>query len=201
MKIGVLSLQGGFAEHVGLLSQLGQDVPSVRRVEDLYGLDGLVIPGGESTTIVKLMNSYGLLEPLRDLAREGLPVMGTCAGLIVLGREGSGRLLETLDVMNVNVVRNAFGRQVDSFEVELEIAVLGHRPFRCIFIRAPMIQTVGSGVEVLARLSDGNPVAVVDRNLLGASFHPELTSDMRFHEHFLKIVHRRKKKIRQSQIP
>ncbi|MDY6834496.1 MAG: pyridoxal 5'-phosphate synthase glutaminase subunit PdxT [Chloroflexota bacterium] len=193
MKIGILSLQGGFAEHISLLSQLGQDVSSVRCADDLCGLDGLVIPGGESTTIVNLINSYGLLKPLRDMARAGLPIMGTCAGLIVLGRDGSDRPLETLEVMDVTVLRNAFGRQVDSFEVDLKIAVLGRIPFRCIFIRAPIIQEVGHRVEVLAHLSDGTPVAVLDGNLLGVSFHPELTSDMRFHEYFLTIVDRKKR--------
>ncbi len=155
IRIGVLALQGDFAEHVAMFSRLGAEAHEVRLPEQLDGLDGLVIPGGESTTFTLLMAEYALLEPIRRLAQEGVPVWGTCAGMIVLAREASHMPLPGLGVMDIVVERNAFGRQVDSFEAALAIPALGEEPFPAVFIRAPIIRRVGSGVEVLARLPPG----------------------------------------------
>lgn len=189
MKIGVLALQGAFAEHIAILNKLGADAVPVRLPQELQRLDGLIIPGGESTTITKLMVSYGLQSEITVLASNGFPVLGTCAGMIILSRglscDGG---VEPTGVMNITVRRNAFGRQVDSFEVDLRIPVLGEKPFPGIFIRAPLIELVGSGVEVLSTLKAGTIVAARQDNLLACAFHPELTNDVRFHHYFLKIV-------------
>lgn len=187
-KIGVLALQGAFAEHIAVLHRLGAEAFPVRLSSELHGLDGLVIPGGESTTISKLMRDYQLVGELRRLIANGFPVMGTCAGMILLAREVLGFDQPPLRVIDIKVRRNAFGRQVDSFEVDLEIPALGKEPFRGIFIRAPWIERVGDGVEVLAYLPSGTPVAVRERNLVVTAFHPELTTDHRFHHYFLSIV-------------
>jgi len=204
MKIGVLALQGDFAEHVVVLKRLGVDGLEVRLPGQLDGLDGLIIPGGESTTIGKLAVLYGLIEPIRALAA-AKPVWGTCAGAIFLSRDAR-REQPLLGLMDIRVERNAFGRQVDSFETELEVPALaeleaqpapagnGHapepqpRPFHAVFIRAPLIEQVGPGVEVLARLADGRIVAARQGHLLATSFHPELTPDDRFHRLFLSLA-------------
>ena len=193
MRIGVLALQGAFIEHAAMLCELGVETAEVRLPDQLAGLDGLIIPGGESTTIGKLAASYGFLEPLRQLGRGGWPIWGTCGGMIMLARD-IGVEQPLLGLMDVSVRRNAFGRQVDSFETDLLVPALasiepeGHSAaFRTIFIRAPLIERVGPEVEVLARLNDAI-VAVRDGNLLATAFHPELGSDTRFHRYFLAMV-------------
>lgn len=188
-KVGVLALQGDFREHIEVLAAIRSVEPvEVRLPQHLEGLYGLIIPGGESTTIGKLMLDFGLLEPIRQLALGGMPLWGTCAGLIVMAREIVGGTDQPLlSLMDVRVRRNAFGRQVDSFEADLSIPPLGERPFHAVFIRAPYIESVGRGVEVLATLPDGTVVAARQGNLLGTSFHPELTEDTRFHEYFLAM--------------
>lgn len=187
-RIGVLALQGDFVEHIALLRRLSVEALSVRLPRELDGLDGLIIPGGESTTIGRLIKEYDLMAPVRGLAREGFPIMGTCAGMILLARRISDINVEPLGAMDIDVRRNAFGRQVDSFETDLEMPVIGEPPFHCVFIRAPFIEMVGDGVEVLARLPDGTGVAARQGNMLALAFHPELTDDLRLHEYFLRIV-------------
>ena len=194
MKIGVLALQGDFAEHLKTLYQLGVDTFEVRLPTHFEGLDGLIIPGGESTTIGKLAASFGLIDPLRQFAKSH-PTWGTCAGAILLAKDAQ-RQQPLLGLMDITVQRNAFGRQVDSFEADLMIPILQDpdRPFRAIFIRAPIIERVGKGVDVLARLGEdgsargGRIVAARQQNLLASSFHPELTQDTRFHRYFLSMV-------------
>lgn len=186
MKIGVLALQGAFIEHIQVLRSLGVEASEVRKPEQLNDLDGLIIPGGESTTFGKLAVTYGLIEPIRAMCLAGKPVWGTCAGMIFLAKD-IGREQPLIGVMDITVKRNAFGRQVDSFEVDLEVPVLKPPgPFHAIFIRAPLVEKVGSGVQVLARLDDGTVVAAQQGNLLATSFHPELTKDTRFHRYFLQ---------------
>ena len=193
MKIGVLALQGDFIEHEKHLRRLGVEVVEVRLPQHLAGLDGLILPGGESTTIGKLAVKYRLLEPLRDLAANGLPMWGTCAGLILLARD-AGYEQPLIGVLDVTVQRNAFGRQVDSFETDLTLPVLAdaQRPFRAVFIRAPLITRAGPAVDVLARLDNSSAaiVAVRQDHLLATAFHPELTDDDRFHRYFLTLVER-----------
>lgn len=189
-RIGVLALQGDFREHIQVLRRLGAEVNEVRLPQHLAGLDGLILPGGESTTVGKLAMEYQLLEPLRELAASGVPLWGTCAGLILLARD-VGREQPLVGALNVQVNRNAFGRQVDSFEAELKVPVLTEpeRPFRAVFIRAPLVTYVGPGVNVLARLDDTNGVVAVQQgHVLGTAFHPELTNDDRFHRYFLALV-------------
>ncbi len=187
MKIGVLALQGAFIEHEKILRALGADVVEVRKPEQLRDLDGLIIPGGESTTFGKLAVTFGLLEPIRNLCHAGKPVWGTCAGMIFLAQD-VGREQPLLEVMNVHVKRNAFGRQTESFEQDLNIPALGTEPFHAVFIRAPLIESVGAGVQVLAQLEDGTIVAARQDNLIATSFHPELTRDTRFHRYFLERI-------------
>ncbi|MBI5565203.1 MAG: pyridoxal 5'-phosphate synthase glutaminase subunit PdxT [Chloroflexi bacterium] len=191
MKIGVLALQGAFIEHEQMLARLGAEVIQVRLPKDLDGLDGLIIPGGESTTIGKLAVHYQLMEPLREMARAGKAMWGTCAGLIFMAKD-VGRDQPLLGLMDVTVERNAFGRQVDSFEATLSIrGVDGDQPFHAIFIRAPLIEAVGQGVEAIAWAEkDHRDVIVAARqgNLLVTSFHPEISSDDRFHRYFLKMA-------------
>jgi 5'-phosphate synthase pdxT subunit len=187
-RIGVLALQGDFAEHIAILTRLGVEGRQVRLPKDLAGLDGLIIPGGESTTIGRLMADYGLLEPIRALTTGGFPTWGTCAGLILLAREATEPDVSALTAMDIVVERNAYGRQVDSFEAELDVPALGSPPFRAVFIRAPIVREVGPQVEVLARLDGGMPVAVRQGHLLATAFHPELTDDLRFHEYFLRMA-------------
>jgi pyridoxal 5'-phosphate synthase pdxT subunit len=195
MKIGVLALQGAFIEHIKVLRSLGVDAIQVRKPEELRDLDGLIIPGGESTTFGKLASAFGLLEPLRAFCASGKPVWGTCAGMIFLAKD-VGRKQPVLGLMDVKVKRNAFGRQLDSFEQDLDIPALASihngndpgRPFHAIFIRAPLLESVGNEVAVLAKLEDGTIVAAEQGNLLATSFHPELTQDTRFHRYFLERV-------------
>jgi pyridoxal 5'-phosphate synthase pdxT subunit len=176
MRIGVLALQGNFREHAAMLRRLGADLVEVRKPEQLEGLDGLVVPGGESTTFMRLMRLYGLEDAIRTFER---PIMGTCAGLIVLDREHLG-------LVDVEVERNAYGRQVVSFEADLDLAG-DDKPLRGVFIRAPRVETTGEDVEVLAEL-DGKPVLLRQGRFLVATFHPELTDDTRVHELFLDTV-------------
>ncbi len=189
MRIGVLALQGAFIEHKNVLARLGVQAAEVRLPEHLEGLDGLIIPGGESTTMGLLAQKWNLLEPLRAFARSGRPVWGTCAGMILLAREVVDGVpgQPILGLMDITVRRNAFGRQVDSFEADLAVPVLGDPPFHAVFIRAPIIERVGAGVDVLASLDDGTAVAVQQGNLLATAFHPELTADARFHRYFLGL--------------
>jgi len=188
MRIGVLASQGAFAEHIVMLRQLEVEVLPVRLPQELAGLDGLVIPGGESTSISKLMMDYNLMSEVRSLAKKGLPIFGTCAGMILLANEVSDSDVEPIRVMDITVRRNAFGRQRDSFETELSIPVLGEKPFPGIFIRAPIIMRANNGVETLAKLADGTSVAARQGKLLVSAFHPELTDDLRLHQYFLDIV-------------
>jgi 5'-phosphate synthase pdxT subunit len=178
--IGVLSIQGDFEAHAEALRRLGATAVAVRRPEQLGDLDGLVIPGGESTTISMGLQAYGLEQPLRDFAAAGRPLLGTCAGLIVLDRGHLG-------LMAIDARRNAFGRQVRSFEADVRVQGLGDEPLRAVFIRAPWIEDAGEGVEVLAEL-DGHPVVAREGNILVAAFHPELTDDLRLHALFLAMV-------------
>ncbi len=185
-RVGVLALQGAFREHVAFLNRLGVETVEVRRPTQLDGLDGLIMPGGESTTVGKLAVKYDLIAPLREMARSGTPMWGTCAGMILLAKD-IGRAQPLLEVMDIQVQRNAFGRQVDSFEADLNVPALGGEPFRAVFIRAPLIEAVGPGVDVLARLDDGAIVAARQGTLLATAFHPELTDDLRFHKLFLHM--------------
>jgi len=188
MRIGVLASQGAFAEHISILSQLEVEALPVRLLRELKGLDGLIIPGGESTSISRLMLAYNLMNEIRELAKNGLPIFGTCAGMILLANKTSDSDAEPIGVMDITVRRNAFGRQTDSFETELKIPALGEKPFPGIFIRAPIIEQTGSKVEILAKLNNGTGVAAREGKLLASAFHPELTDDLRFHQYFLDIV-------------
>ena len=189
-RVGVLALQGDFREHLAVLSNLGADAVPVKRPEELASVAGLVIPGGESSVMDKLSRMFGLAEPLRAAVASGLPVYGTCAGLIMLSNTVldsiSGQ--ESIGGLDIVVRRNAFGSQLDSFETDLDIPVLGETPMHAVFIRAPVVESVAPGVTVLAALGDGRVVAVEQDSLLGTSFHPEMTGDTRFHEYFLDKV-------------
>jgi len=175
-------------EHIEALQRLKAKALPVYLPKELEGLDGLIIPGGESTTISRLMVDFQLMQPVRDLAQAGFPILGTCAGMILLAREVSDFRLETLGLMNIKVKRNAFGRQVDSFETEIEMPALGEQPFHAIFIRAPLIEQADSKVEILAKLSNGAAVAAKQGKVVASAFHPELTDDLRFHRYFLDVV-------------
>ena len=188
MEVGVLAIQGDFAEHISVLGKLGVQAREIRLPAHLDSLDGLIIPGGESTTLSRLMSNYDLREPITKMAMQGVAIWGTCAGMIMLSQEITEQDPVPLGIMDIGVQRNAFGRQVDSFEQTLEISVLGADSYHAIFIRAPVIIRVGQGVEVLSSLEDRRPVAVQQGNLLATSFHPELTSDYRFHEYFLSLA-------------
>jgi pyridoxal 5'-phosphate synthase pdxT subunit len=186
MQIGVLALQGAFVEHIAMLRRLGVDAVPVRLPTELDGLAGIVIPGGESTAIGKLMDTYGLAEPLRERIAAGLPAYGTCAGMILMAAsiDGGAAGQATLGGMDIAVRRNAFGRQLDSFERDVAIPELGDEPFHAVFIRAPAITHAGPGVHVLARLDDGAIVAAQQGSQLVSAFHPELGGDTRLHAHF-----------------
>lgn len=192
MRIGVLASQGAFVEHIAILRQLGVEALPVRLPQELASLDGLIIPGGESTSISKLMLTYNLVNEVRNLAQNGLPIFGTCAGMILLASKISDLDVEPLGVMDITVGRNAFGRQRESFETELSIPVLGEKPFPGVFIRAPVIEQANGKVEILARLAGDTGVAARQGKLVASAFHPELTSDLRFHQYFLDIVAGRK---------
>ena len=186
----MLALQGDFREHIAVLRSLGADARAIRRPEELADLAGLVIPGGESTVMDKLSRAFGLAEPLKAAIASGMPVYGTCAGLIMI----ADRVLDAIEGqqslggLDISVRRNAFGSQLDSFETDLDIPVLGEPPLHAVFIRAPIVEEAGAGVRSLATLDDGRVVAVEQGNLLGTSFHPEMTGDTRFHEYFLEKV-------------
>ena len=191
MKIGVLALQGAFAEHQSLLESIGVEVLQVRLPQQLNGLNGLIIPGGESTTIGKLAEDFSLIEPLRAFAQDHA-IWVTCAGAIFLSKD-AGRKQPLLGLMEITIARNAFGRQVDSFEVDLVVPALANidpsgMPYHAFFIRAPLIEAVGEGVEVLSQLADGRIVAARQGKMLATSFHPELTNDDRFHRYFLELA-------------
>ncbi len=188
MKVGVLALQGSFAEHAEALRAVGAAPVLVRLPAHMEGIGGLIIPGGESTTIGKLLVNSGLLEPLRSAVKKGMPVYGTCAGMILLARDIGGRDQPLIGAMDITVKRNAFGRQLDSFEESLSVPSLGPAPFRGVFIRAPLIEKTGAGVTVLAKLSDGRVVAARQGKLLATAFHPELTDDVRIHRYFLEMI-------------
>ena len=188
MNIGVLAVQGDFAEHIAILRRIGVNAREVRLPEQLDALEGLIIPGGESTTLSRLMSIYHLREPVAQMVSEGIPVWGTCAGMIMLANEITEQDPVPLGLMDIGVRRNAFGRQVDSFEQPLRISPLDPDPYNCIFIRAPVVIRVGPQVDVLAELDDGRPVAVRQGNLLATSFHPELTQDTRVHQYFVSLA-------------
>ena len=187
MLIGVLAIQGDFIEHINILQTLGVECREIRLPEQLSDVDGLIIPGGESTTLSRLLTRYDLREPIKQLATDGKPLWGTCAGMIMMASEITENDPVPLEIMDIGVQRNAFGRQIDSFEQELEITGFDETPYHAIFIRAPVIKRVGSGVSIMASLQDGRPVAVQQANLMATSFHPELTKDARFHTHFLNL--------------
>jgi 5'-phosphate synthase pdxT subunit len=190
MHVGVLALQGAFIEHERVLQSLGHTVTQVRLPQDLDEIDRLIIPGGESTTIGKLLVAYGLIEPITERAKHEMPIWGTCAGMILLARqitEGRPEGQPALALMDITVRRNAFGRQLDSFEADIDVQAFGEQPFHAVFIRAPLIDRVGAEVETLACLADGRVVAARQGRLLATAFHPELTQDDRFHRLFLEL--------------
>lgn len=186
--IGVLAIQGDFLEHRQVLERLGSVVLEVRTRNELDEVDGLIIPGGESTTIVQLLDIFDIRDHLVSLVKNGMPIWGTCAGMIVLANTLTDQRPNPLNLMDINVTRNAFGRQVDSFEADLEIDEIDGQPYRAIFIRAPIVNSVGPNVRVISRLNDGRPVAVRENHMLATAFHPELTSDDRIHQMFLRMV-------------
>ena len=181
MKIGVLALQGAFREHLRTLAMIGVEGVPVRLPRDLDDVAGLILPGGESTTMRQLIERWGLRQPILDLASSGAPLFGTCAGMIVLAREIAGGEPPILALLDVTVERNAFGRQLDSFETDLAVPVLGDQPVHGVFIRAPIIERTGPDVDILAQLDDGRIVAVRERNIVATAFHPELAGETRFH--------------------
>lgn len=192
-RVGVLALQGDVREHLGALQRLGVEATSVRRVSELEAVDGLIIPGGESTAMWKLARAFDLLEPLRLAVKNGLPTYGTCAGMIMLASNVEDAMAgqETIEALDITVRRNAFGRQVDSFEADLDIAVLGSPSFRAVFIRAPWVESVGEGVEVLCQAQvEHSPriVAVRQDHVMATSFHPEISGDDRIHQYFVREV-------------
>jgi pyridoxal 5'-phosphate synthase pdxT subunit len=181
MKIGVLALQGAFREHLDTLRAIGVDGVAVRLARHFEGIDGLILPGGESTTMRRLIDRWGLRRPILDLAESGAPLFGTCAGMILLATEIAGGEPPILPLLDVTVERNAFGRQLDSFETDLAVPVLGEKPVHGVFIRAPIIERTGPDVDILASLDDGRIVAVRERNVIATAFHPELAGETRFH--------------------
>jgi 5'-phosphate synthase pdxT subunit len=188
MKVGVLALQGTFIEHIGILRQLGVEAPPIRLPHELDTLDGLIIPGGESTTMLRLMENFGLIQPIREMARDGLAIWGICAGMVLLAKSISNYKMETLGLMDMKIRRNAFGSQIDSFEVDLEIPLVGEELFHAVFIRAPIVQDAKPGVKILSRLPDSTIVAARQNQLLACAFHPEFTDDLRLHSYFLSMV-------------
>lgn len=190
MKIGVLAAQGAFIEHIHMLQNLRVEAVPLRLPQDMKEIEGLIIPGGESTTISQLLADYKLVQEIKKMAGNGLPVFGTCAGMILIAREISdANGVASLGLMDIAVRRNAFGRQLDSFETGLKVPALGNKLFPGVFIRAPFIEKVNSG-EVLARLENGTIVAARQGQFLATAFHPELTDDLRFHQYFLDIINR-----------
>lgn len=197
-KIGVLALQGAVAEHMRMLELCGAQAVLIKRIEEMADIQALVIPGGESTTIGKLMVKYGFVGVIRKKCEEGMPILGTCAGLIILAKELVEGEQTLLKLMDMKVRRNAFGRQKESFEVDLEIQALGNRKFPGVFIRAPWIEEVGSGVKVMSRFRD-KIVMAQDENILVSAFHPELTEDLRIHEYFVEMAKRTLSRPRKAQ--
>jgi 5'-phosphate synthase pdxT subunit len=187
-RVGVLALQGAVREHVTALRAVGAEPVEVRLPRDLEGLAGLILPGGESTTMRRLMDRYGLTEPIRALARRGAPMLGTCAGMILLADRLTDGEEPVLRLLDIEVHRNAYGRQLDSFEADLDIPSLGDEPLHGVFIRAPIVTDVGAGVEVLARDPGGRPIAVRSGSVLATAFHPELTADRRLHRLFVDLI-------------
>lgn len=187
-RIGVLALQGAVREHLEAIREIGAEPVTVRSVADLDGLDALILPGGESTTMRKLMDRYGLAEPIARMAASGRPMLGTCAGMILLANRIDGDEAPVLGLLDVAVLRNAYGRQLASYESDLEMPVLGEEPMHGVFIRAPIVTDLGPGVEVLARDAQGRPIAVRQGKLLATAFHPELTGDRRLHRLLLEMV-------------
>ena len=181
VRIGVLAVQGAFAEHIAILKQLGIDAVPVRLPSDLEGLSGLIIPGGESTAMRKLIDTWDLRQPILEMARKGAPIFGTCAGMILLSNEITDGDSPVLPLLDISVKRNAFGRQLESFEADLSVPVLGDKPVHAVFIRAPIVERVGPDVGILAELDDGRVVAVRQGNVLATAFHPELAGETRFH--------------------
>lgn len=192
MPFGVLTIQGDFREHLQALRRVGVEAVGVRTPEEVNAVEGLILPGGESTTIGKLMHRYGLLEAVRELAADGRPLLGTCAGMILMAKlvEHAAADQPTLGVMDIAVERNAYGRQVDSFEADIDIKGIGGGPLRAVFIRAPVITASHDGVEVLAE-HEGRVIAARQGNMLVLSFHPELTDDLRVHEYFVKMARKK----------
>ena len=187
-RVGILALQGDFLEHSMMLRHLGVPSVQVRLPRDLDAIDALILPGGESTTMVRLIDLHDLREPLQQRVEEGMPVWGTCAGMILMARSLTEDRPEPLSLMDIKVTRNAYGRQLESFETNLDIPVLGKTQLHAIFIRAPGVAEVGSRVEVLARLPNGTPVAVREGSKVATAFHPELTNDSRMHLLFAKMI-------------
>src|SRR5262245_31693949 len=181
MDIGILSVQGAFVEHAEMLESIGVRAVQVRLPSQLDGLSGLILPGGESTTMRKLIDRWGLRDPILDMARRGVPMLGTCAGMILLASHISDGDEPVFPLLDMTVKRNAFGRQLDSFEAEVDVPVLGDAPVHGVFIRAPLVEAVGPGVDVLARLDDGRVVAARQGNAMATAFHPELAREPRFH--------------------
>ena len=187
MKIGVLALQGGFQEHIHHINELGYDGVLVKTVEDLKNIKALIIPGGESTTMGKLLKVTGLLSPLKEMIKNGLPVWGTCAGMILLAKNIDGETATHLGVMDISVTRNAYGTQLDSFSTQIKLDEVDSNPLDLVFIRAPYVSEINNSVNVLAKVNN-NIVAVRENNMLATSFHPELTSNTSFHKYFLKTI-------------
>ena len=187
-KIGVLAIQGDFREHGLMLDSIGQNWDEIRLPDQLNDLDGLIIPGGESTTIVQLIDTYNLRIPIQRLASNGLAIWGTCAGMIVVAKTLSDKKPVPLGLMDIDVSRNAFGRQIDSFETTVSVTGIKGEPIHAVFIRAPQILNMGPNVDILSTLENGNPVTVRENKILATSFHPELTEDTRMHELFVSIA-------------
>ncbi len=189
-RIAVLAMQGDFAEHIRALKQLGADAVEARSPADIDSADGVVIPGGESTTITKLMKEYGLWDSVKQAHAKGKAIWGTCAGMIISSRNivGQDKPQETLGLIDIDTQRNAYGRQLDSFEENIHSPAIKGGPFHAVFIRAPILKRMGSKVEVVAKSADGSPIAVREGNVLATSFHPELTDDTRFHAYFLSLI-------------
>lgn len=187
-RVGILALQGDVAEHAAALRDVGADPVEVRLPRDLAGVEALILPGGESTAMRKLIDAYGLAEPILSLAASGAPMWGTCAGMILLARRIADGDPPVLPLLDIEVRRNAYGRQLDSFEADLDVPTLGAEPFHAVFIRAPVVTDVGAGVEVLATDPMGRTVAVREGRLLATAFHPELTGDRRFHRALVELI-------------
>lgn len=186
-KIGVLALQGAFREHINIIKRLGHEAIEVRKLEDLNRIDGLILPGGESTAMGKLLDDFNLKKPLNKRIKEGLPTWGTCAGMILLAESIEDNELNHLGTMSIKVKRNAYGRQLDSFKTDLSIPSVSDRPLPLVFIRAPLVTDISEGVDILATVND-EIVAVRQKHMLATSFHPELTDNMDFHRYFIKMI-------------